>query len=154
MPNMLPVDPLNKKHVPSAGTWVTLNGWEAYWSSWEIEFDSNLVDATGFGDRGFADRLMTLNDAKFTIKGFWDLAKNPHLAPPNIRQGANIENVLFGLDFRQPNLFAYRFPLVVVDKVRVQAVVRDLLKLDFDGYNRGSFNANNNNDGWEYPSPV
>lgn len=122
----------------ATGTKVELNGVTLTASEWECDFDPNLADATSFTDGGFTDKVSTAHECKFSVRGFWDFTNHPHSTPPNIVEGASVANLKFYLapPAADPT---YIFPLIIVDHVRVNAVVRDALKLDFDGYNRGTF---------------
>lgn len=124
----------------ASGSYAAINGTALCFAEWDLEFNPNLADVSTFCDGGYADKVATLFEARGNLRGFWNFTQKPHTDPPNIRAG----NRLTGLVLRVSNAAgetatAYTFPTFVIGVVRVNTVIRDVVKLDFEFFNAGTF---------------
>lgn len=151
--------------LAAAGTYVSLDGTVLSASEWSGRFNPNLVDVTSFSETGvfspavgptvnsqaqnniwgsFSDSIPTVHDGFFEIKGFYHWSQKPHVAPYYLVAGRTMQNLVLGIlnpaTGTTTGGSTYTFPYWVVDEVRVMAVVRDGLRLEFTGRNRGGFN--------------
>ena len=103
---------------------------------WSTEGEDTAPDSSNTEGGGFTDVDSGMLTRKATIKGFWDSANNPHANPPNILEGSYLQAFKLYTDTSAPLI---NWVTCMVTKVRQNMTVKELVMLDFDIQNKGSY---------------
>ena len=120
---------------------------------WTVEISADEIDVTTFESGGFTDYITSYVDANVSIDCFYDLGENPFdpNAAPSILVGKVVYCKLWlvrtggrnGLPIGNANAAPvncnFHFPSLLITRLNSVVAVRDAVRYDFNGRNKGYF---------------
>lgn len=117
---------------------VQIDGVTLLANKWTVEIHADEIDVTTFESGGFAEYLASYVDAMVTVDAFWDPDDNPFANAPDITVANELSEVKLFLRRAEAN-DCFVFPTLVVLSCVTDAVVRDAIRFNFTGRNKGVF---------------